>query len=154
MSTQELREPRSDRRLIVTARTGTCAIPLAQVIETMRLLPVEPLGGMPRFVRGLSIIRGKPLPVVDLSALLGDEDAFASCRRLVTIRAGEHAVALAVRAVLGIRDLGSVELEKRPPLLRDVCADVVEVIGTLDEELLLVLRSTVILPESVLALLP
>ena len=44
------------------------ALPLEHVVETMRPLPVEPLGDAPRFILGLSIVRGEPIPVVDVGA--------------------------------------------------------------------------------------
>ena len=52
--------------LIVMAGARACAIPLDYVAETMRPLPIEPVAGTPGFVRGVSVIRGAPTPVVDL----------------------------------------------------------------------------------------
>src|SRR5205809_310773 len=66
--------PRGSRVLIVAVRSGACALPLMHVIETMRPLPIEPMACALSFVRGISIIRGAPTPVVDLGALLGTSD--------------------------------------------------------------------------------
>ena len=43
--------------LYVMARVGgiRCALPLAAVIETMRLLPVERIAGAPAWILGVSI---------------------------------------------------------------------------------------------------
>src|ERR1035437_4647165 len=92
--------------LSLVIRTGThiCALSLIDVVETMRPRPVEPLAGAPEAERGLSIIRGAPVPVIDLGTLLGDgEDSLPT--RFVTVRTGERKVALSVAAVLGIRDI-------------------------------------------------
>jgi chemotaxis signal transduction protein len=40
----------------------------------MRPLRIEPVGGTPGFVRGVSMIRGAPTPVVDLKALLENSE--------------------------------------------------------------------------------
>ena len=51
--------------LVVMVGARACAIPLDHVAETMRPLPIEPVAGTPGFVRGVSVIRGAPTPVVD-----------------------------------------------------------------------------------------
>lgn len=111
----------------------------------MRPLPAEPVAGMPAFVRGLSVIRGTPTPVVDLDALLGapPTDAIA---RYVTMRIDGRRVALAVEEVLGLRAIDPSTLQDLPPLLRNAAADVIETVGTLDTHLLAALRATRILP--------
>jgi purine-binding chemotaxis protein CheW len=126
----------STRVLLVRAGTRICALPIGAVVETMRLLPVRPVPGVPEAVRGISILRGKPVPVVDLAALLGDaEDPQAG--RLVAIRTGNRQVGLAVRDVLRIVEIpGTGTL---PPLLQDACAARVRAIAALDAELFWVL---------------
>jgi chemotaxis signal transduction protein len=51
----------------------------------MRPLPVERIAGMLSFVRGVSIIRGVPTPVVDLGVVLGTPGEAVD--RFVTLRA-------------------------------------------------------------------
>jgi purine-binding chemotaxis protein CheW len=133
------------------------ALPLAHVVETLRPLPVEPLAGAPAFVRGLCVIRGVPRPVVDATGLLGahapgDPPAEPPTARFVTVRAGAHQVALAVDAVLGVRTVPPESLHTLPPLLQEAGAEAVAAIGRLDNELLLVLRSSRLLPEEGLPL--
>lgn len=139
--------------LIVTAGTRACAIPLQHVAETMRPLAIEPISGTPEFVRGVSVIRGAPIPVVDLKALLESGDTSAAYGRFVTVRVGQHRVALAVDSVVGVRKLDPAQIGELPPLLGDVNADVVEAIGTRDAQLLTVLRAARIVPEEVWATL-
>lgn len=134
--------------LAVLCRVGSrfCALPVEHVEETMRPLPLEPLAGMPSFVLGLSIVRGVATPVVDAETLLG-ADKTQPPRRLLTLKVGERRVALAVHAVVGVRNLTPHALEDLPPLLREAGGDVVSAIGTLDSGLLLLLRSARIIPE-------
>ncbi|MGH3087763.1 MAG: chemotaxis protein CheW [Rubrobacteraceae bacterium] len=118
----------------------------------MRPLPLEALAGMPPFVLGLSIIRGAATPVVDAGKLLGTDETPPPARFL-TLKVGERRVALAVDAVVGVRDLAAQALEDLPPLLHEAGADVVSAIGTLDSGLLLLLRSARVVPEPVWATL-
>jgi len=122
-----------------------CALPLECVVETMRPLPVETLSGAPTFISGLAVIRSEPVPVVDAARLFGAHDSHPG--RWVTLVVGGRWVALAVDAVLGIAAIPAESLEALPPLLREAGADVVEAIGVLDAELLLLLGSTRLLPE-------
>jgi len=132
------------KALVVTAGARACAIPVCDVGETMRLLPVESVAGLPVFVRGLAVIRGEAIPVVDLSALLDGKPGDAT--RLVTLRTGSGRVALAVESVVGIREFAQDTLQELPGLLRDGGGDLIETVGVMDRQLLLVLRSSRILP--------
>ncbi len=133
--------------MLCRSRTRLCALPLGYVIETMRPLGLTRLAGAPPFVSGLSMIRGAPVPVIDLGALLfGSEPP--SPTRFVTLRLEERRVALALEAVLGIRELPGT-LSLLPPLLADASAEAVAAVGRLDAELLVVLEAARLVPESV-----
>ena len=133
--------------LLTRARDRLCALPLEHLVETMRPLPVTPLPGAPSFVRGLSLIRGAPVPVVDLGALLGAREPSESTR-FVTVRVGGRRVALAVERVVGIQRLPAV-LTALPPLLAEAAAESVSAIGAADGELLLLLQALRLVPDSV-----
>lgn len=118
------------------------------MLETLRPLPLRPLKATAAFVCGLSVIRGAPVPVVDLSAVIGSPRA-DSIRRWVTVRLGDRRVALAVEGVLGIRELEDSTLQALPPLLRDANRGLIEAVGMLDSELLMVLEAGRLLPEEI-----
>jgi purine-binding chemotaxis protein CheW len=134
--------------LLCRAGARLCALPLENVVETMRLLPIEPIAGAPRSVLGLCPIRGLPVPVVDLQSLLAAPES--PLQRMVTLKVGSRTVAIAVESVLGIRSIGADESSRLPPLLREAAGDIVSAIGTLDSEFLLFLHSTRIAPLSLL----
>jgi purine-binding chemotaxis protein CheW len=134
--------------LIVVAGACTCAIPVAHVVETMRPLPVEAIAGAASFLLGLSVIRGTPVPVVDLQAVIGGGSA-RTIFRFVALSVGERKVALAVREILGLRELDGACMTEMPPLLREAHADVIEAIGVLDAQLLLVLRASRLLSDEI-----
>jgi purine-binding chemotaxis protein CheW len=137
----------SVKTLVVRAQAYLCALPLEHVIETMRPLPVEPISGVPPFVRGLSIIRGEPTPVVDLALLLGAPKELPW--RFVTLRTAGKQVALSVGAVVGVYELDRSTMNQLPPLLHDISKEFVESISVLDQQLLFALRSGWELPDEV-----
>jgi purine-binding chemotaxis protein CheW len=114
----------------------------------MRPLPVEPLAQAADFVSGLAVIRGRPTPVVDARKLLGSPSEREPGRYVTLVLGsdGDRIAALAVDAVVGVRELseGSLEL---PPLLA-ARTDVVAGVATLDSELLLVLEQARLVPEA------
>lgn len=117
----------------------------------MRPLPVETVPGVPSFVRGTAIVRGKPTPVIDLRDLLGDE-VDRPPARLVTVRVdAERRVGLLVDEVLGLRNAATLSGEPLPPLLADAGAGVVDELARLDGQLLTILRAGSLLPEDVWA---
>jgi purine-binding chemotaxis protein CheW len=138
-----------DARDWLLCRSGSqlFALSFADVIETMRALPVKAIAGAPAFVRGLSIIRGRPVPVIDIGRLL-DTDA-AECRRFVTLRAGSRTVAVATDEVVGVRAAASAAaLDRLPPLLGGALDSIVAV-GSLDADLLLCLQTARLVPPEV-----
>ena len=134
--------------LLCRAGAHLCAIPIADVIETMRLLPIEAVSGAPPYVRGLAIIRGAPVPVIDTGLLVGEQAT--RCTRLVTIRTGTRTVALAAEAVEGVSAIAPDKLGQLPPLLRAGASETIEAIGMLDAELILFLRTARIVPDEAL----
>jgi len=131
--------------LVLTVGSRACAIPLTHVIETMRPLPIESVADMPPFVLGVSIVRGAPIPVVSVSALVG-APAGRPPTRFVTLLVDTRSVVLAVDAVEGIVTLDAATLEAMPPLLAHAGAGVVAAIAPLDDRLLLVLQAARIVP--------
>jgi purine-binding chemotaxis protein CheW len=131
--------------LLCRAGSSFCALPLDRVAEIMRALPIEPMAGAPRYVCGLSIIRGTPAPVVDIGLLLGEQPTRAD--RLVAIKVADRIVALAVDSVLGMRTIA--DPSDLPPLLREA-SEAIAGIGTLDSALLFFLRTARIVPDDLL----
>jgi purine-binding chemotaxis protein CheW len=138
--------------LVCRVGTRLCAIPLAQVMEVMRQLPIEPVAGAPPFVRGLSLIRGAAVPVIDAGLLLGE--AATSGGRLLTVRIGGRSIALAVDLVLGVRAFADDLRSAMPPLMRDAANETIAAIGILDAELLFFLRTTLCVPDELFDRLP
>jgi purine-binding chemotaxis protein CheW len=125
-----------------------CALGVEHIVETMRPLRCEPLPDVPAFVRGASLVRGRPTPVVDLRALLGVPDDVPPSR-LVSVRtAGAERIGLLVDEVLGIRPAQSLPPGELP-LLAGAAVEFVEALTRLDDHLLTVLRTGRLVPASV-----
>jgi purine-binding chemotaxis protein CheW len=135
--------------LLVRAGERACAIPLTSVAETMRPLSIEPMPGTPAFVRGVSMIRGVPTPVLDLNTLLNNGAVSPSYGRLVTLKVEERRIALGVDEVLGVKHLAATELGELPPLFRDSSAAGIDALSADDAELVVVLRAARLVPDSV-----
>jgi purine-binding chemotaxis protein CheW len=119
-------------------------LPLEHVVEVMRPLPLERVAETREFVRGMSIIRGEPVAVVDARRLLGDGELELG-GRLVALRVGARRVALHVDEVLGVRVIAQQVLSEVPPLLGDASA-ARTAIGALDGRLLELLDAARLLP--------
>ncbi|HEX3774042.1 MAG TPA: chemotaxis protein CheW [Polyangiaceae bacterium] len=143
-------EKRKQQVLLCEVGSLLCGFALESVIETMRALPIEQVAAVPSFVSGLSIVRGQPVPVVDLPALLGVPREVRRAR-FVLVKAGDRRVALAVSNVLGTRSLPLRSLPELPPLLGSATAEFVNAIASLDAQLFLTLESGRLVPNSVWA---
>ena|SRR5687767_12013793 len=139
-------EPSARELLICRVGAKLCGLPLEHVRETMRPLPLQTLSHMPSFVRGLSVIRGEPVPVLDARRLLGSSAA-ADPGRYVTLVLGQRRAALAVDDVLGVRQVSSEKFAQLPAVLSEAENRHVEMLGLLDAELLLVLQHAQLLPD-------
>ncbi len=135
--------------LLVRAPGAMCALPLSEVIETMRPLPVSPLSDAPDFVCGIALVRGMPTPVIELATLLRAGEP-PQVERFVTLRCGSgRVIALAVQGVVGVSELDKMTTTTLPPLLKNARTEVIEAIGRLDAELLVMLQTTMLVPETI-----
>jgi purine-binding chemotaxis protein CheW len=137
------------RLLVCEVGRRACGFSLEHVVETMRPLPLEPLATAPPFVAGLSIVRGEPIPVLDLRRLLGGASAPADAKRLVTLRIDSRRAGVLADAVQGVRRIPPDTLQSLPRLLGEASAALVTEIGRLDEKLLLVLEAVRLVPAPV-----
>ncbi|QRO00282.1 CheW domain-containing protein [Archangium violaceum] len=141
--------PRQGSRcfLVVRAQEWMCALPLEEVEETMRPLPVAPVSAAPVFVRGVCLVRGTPAPVVSLATLLGGQAQSGPGRRFVSLRVPEGRLALEVDEVRGLRWVEEGALDSVPPLLRATASGHLRHLSSFDGRLMAVLGAAHLLPE-------
>ena len=97
---------------------------------TRKVLTV--VGARPQFIKAAAVSRAP--------------DA-SNGHRFVALKMAGRRVALAVDEVLGVRQIDAQQLSDVPPLLAAAPEPVVSAIATLDAELLMVLRSSRLVPE-------
>jgi purine-binding chemotaxis protein CheW len=136
--------------MLVTRICGVaCALPIGQVVEIMRPLPIEPIGRPAdpalALVEGIAMIRGVPIPVIDARRLLGAPTVPAG--RFVIVRAKDQQIALMVDDVVEVTRIDPSELASLPPLVGGVHRDCITAIGARDAALLVVLDTVRVLPE-------
>jgi purine-binding chemotaxis protein CheW len=132
--------------LVFRAGALLCALPLDEVIETMRPLETRPLAGTPGYVHGISVLRGVPTPVIDVARLLAGVSG--EIERYVAVRTERGPVALATGTVLGIRATDAGPAEAHPALLGG-SHRLVAGVGTLGSEPLLLLQNMRAVPDDV-----
>lgn len=133
--------------LVFCAGPLYCALPLGEVIETMRPLATRPLAGTPPYVRGLTILRGAPAPVIDMTRLLTGVDGVLD--RYVAVRAGRGPIACATGPVLGVREIRVEPPEGPAALFTGVSKALIAAVGTIGTEPLLLLHSIAAVPDDV-----
>lgn len=141
----------SEDVLVLRSSGRLCGLPLASVVEILRTPLLERMPGTPETVCGFAKVRGVPVPVVDLAALL-DLPGGGAHARLVVMRAGGRRVALQVDEVLGIRATAS--LAAIPPLLQAACQRRVQALAALDAEFLWLLNAARLAPADACEAIP
>ena len=135
--------------LIFRAGPLLCALDLDEIVETMRPLETRALAGTPSFVRGITVLRGVPTPVIDVSRLLGGAATTEQPDRYLAVRSERGAVALATGEILGIRTVEAEPTGGHPALLGGRSTRLVAGVGILGTEPLLLLQSMRAVPDEV-----
>lgn len=133
--------------LVFRAGPVFCALALDEVVETMRPLATRPLAGTPPYVLGLTIMRGAPAPVIDMTRLLTGIDGMVE--RYVAVEAGRGLIACATGPVLGVQDVRVAPPDGPAALFTGVSTSLIAAVGTIGAEPLLLLRSIRAVPDEV-----
>ncbi|SDS22974.1 chemotaxis protein CheW [Actinoplanes derwentensis] len=124
-----------------------CALPLDEVVETMRPLATRPLAGPPPYVRGLTIVRGTPSPVIDVTRLL--TGITGQIERYVAVQAGRGMIVCATGPVIGVQEVQVEPPEGPAALLTGAAKALIAGVGTIGTEPLILLRSIQAVPDEV-----
>ena len=142
-------ERRGTRQLLLV-RVGTlmCGLPMEHLSETCRPLPVKAMKSTLPYVRGVTVIRSAPAPVISLSTLLWGQPASAT--RFVVLRTGQGRVVLEVEEVVGVASIPSERLVDSPRVLGEAIREHVTALAEVDGELLAVLASAHLVSDDLL----
>ncbi len=92
-------------------------VPVTHVREINQLTEITPVPRTPVFVAGVTNLRGKIIPVVDLRLKLGLEAGQATRSTcIVVIESGARALGVIVDAVSSVIELGASQIEPAPEL--------------------------------------
>lgn len=136
--------------LIFRGRRQLAAVPLAAVAEVLRPLPVSALSDLPPWVLGLSLVRGRALPVLEAGQLIGEaaqiDYKHAPCasqkdQRFVVVHSGKRQAVLAVSGIEGLRRIDVSALQALPALAVSGNRAALNALGVLDGQLLTVLET-------------
>lgn len=116
--------------VIFTLHDEQYALPVELVAEIVRYTPPTATAAATDLVRGLINLRGRILPIVDLSARLGRELTVGGATRILVVDLRRGAVGLIVDRVGGIVTVPAAQVEPLPvPGRENGLSDSVAVVG-------------------------
>ena len=131
--------------LIVSASEQRYALPLADIAEIMRPLPLQKIGASITGVLGVSRIRGNVVPVIGLANLISQ--AAPEPARFVSMRSRRRKFALAVDSVIGVYELETTNAQELPALVQAVPG--IQKAAELNHELVFYIEPIHLVPEAV-----
>jgi purine-binding chemotaxis protein CheW len=120
------------------------AIPIASIKEIIEYRPPTDVPMMPAFIRGVINLRGRAVPVVDLSARFGRGAGRTTRRTCIVIveirhRGERHDMGLAVDAVSAVLDIADADIEPPPTFAATVRSDFISGMGKVAEQFVIIL---------------
>lgn len=116
---EEAKETRIETWVSFRLHAETYALPVADVREIVRVDAVTRVPGGPREIRGVTNVRGRVIPVVDLSVRLGLEAGDLSPRsRVLVAEARERPIGLLVDEVEAVERIDLLAVEPPPREVR------------------------------------
>jgi purine-binding chemotaxis protein CheW len=90
------------------------ALELAKTREVLGLVPITPVPGTPKFVRGVTSFRGAVLPVIDLRVAFGLPARDGEHTGILVAASGDVEIGLVVDRVTGMIDVGPEAVRETP----------------------------------------
>ncbi len=124
------------------------ALPVHPIREVMRISAITRVPHAPRPIRGVTNLRGRVIPVIDLRQRIGLPPAeIAKTNRIIVVAARQRLIGLLVDAVRQVVHLDLLRVQPPPEDAMTVQSDYISGIYQLERELVLLLdveRSLVI----------
>lgn len=143
-------------QLVVFSLAGEdFGVPIAQVREINRLVPITAVPKAPQSVLGIINLRGKVIPVISLRDRFGFEVVSNDeATRIVVSELAGQTVGFVVDAVTEVLSLNDTSIEPAPESVSGVDATFIKGIGKLDNRLIIVLDLEKVFDFSTLGQLP
>lgn len=115
-------------------------VPISQVREINRLVPITAIPKAPPSVLGVINLRGKVIPVISLRERFGfDKESADDATRIVVSEVGGQIVGFVVDAVTEVLRLDDASIEPAPESAAGVDSHFIRGIGKLSDRLVIVL---------------
>ncbi|GAB4482678.1 MAG: chemotaxis protein CheW [Anaerolineales bacterium] len=115
-------------------------VAISAVESIVQMLPITHIPQAPAYVRGVTNLRGRVLPVLDLHTRFGLKPQTDSKeQRIVVLHWGNTEAGIIVEAVTEVITLDPAQVEPPPPLTRTVASEFVEGIAKLGERMVILL---------------
>jgi purine-binding chemotaxis protein CheW len=104
----QLASPRDLSTTVLCVRLGhqLYALPIEAVDEVLPALPIEKISPCPRFIRGIVIVRGELIPILDAAERLGKSDHQRPLEpTIVCLRSGQRLVGVEFDEAVGLMEL-------------------------------------------------
>ncbi len=116
-------------------------VPISEVREIVRLVPITPVPRTPAFIEGVVNLRGQILAVVDLARRLNlPASARSDKTRIIVIEVEDHTVGMIVDEVTEVLRLSSDNIDRTPEIIStEVHQEYLQGVGKLGERLLILI---------------
>ena len=148
----------SQQYLTFTVANEVFAIAIAAIKEIIEYRSPTTVPMMPQYVRGIINLRGRVVPVIDLSVRFGrskSEVSRRTCIVILEIREGEqqHDIGVAVDAVSAVLDIADADVEPPPSFGARLRSDFIGGMGKIGEKFVIILDIDRVLSMEELSLL-
>jgi purine-binding chemotaxis protein CheW len=130
-----------DEQVVVLELAGEAyGVEIGRVEEIIRMQPITRIPNGPAFIEGVTNLRGRVIPVLDLRKRFGLPSLEATRRsRIVVGELGEHTVGLVVDGVSEVLLVGSDAVEPPSTLVTSADSAFLRGVAKLEERLILLL---------------
>jgi purine-binding chemotaxis protein CheW len=130
-----------DEQVVVLELAGEAyGVEIGRVEEIIRMQPITRIPNGPAFIEGVTNLRGRVIPVLDLRKRFGLPSSEATRRsRIVVGELGEHTVGLVVDGVSEVLLVGSDAVEPPSTLVTSADSAFLRGVAKLEERLILLL---------------
>ena len=121
---------------------------IQSVIEILQLQEITPIPELPYYAKGVVNIRGRVVPIIDLSLRLGKpEQEYTERTCIIIVDISGTYVGFLVESVEEVRDIEREQISPPPHLLADSSARYIIGIGKLEHYMVLLLNGALILSD-------
>ena len=116
-------------------------LPILSVQEIIALLPITPVPRTPDFFKGLTNLRGKIIPIMDLRIKFGmeaNEPTEETC--IIVVRTANHLIGIIVDKVSEVKNIHDEQIDEPPEFGKNAISEYLFGIGKSDDSVILLVN--------------